>query len=71
MRTAIADHFGAEADAAEDVVYPLGGEAFLILVPDGETFAHDVFDFAAGVERGDRVLEDHLHSGAHSPHLFA
>src|ERR1700716_728842 len=38
---------------------------------DLERFADDVADGHTRIQRGVRVLEDHLHAAAHLPHVFA
>src|SRR5690606_12413309 len=59
VRPAPAGRLGVDADVAQDLGHPLVGA--LGPAPDVQALAHDVDDPPPGVQRRDRVLEDHLH----------
>ena len=60
-----------EADDLQQLLHTLGLGLALREVMDLDRLADDVADGHARVQRCVGVLEDHLHTAAHLPHLFA
>jgi len=70
VRSAVARRVGVDAHRVQqlaDAGPPLPVVADL---PDAQALGDDVGDLPAGVERGDRVLEDHLEPGPGAPELL-